>query len=117
MIALVLDPQSDIGFIFGGHGISTFRLQMTDRNSTVQSLLNLTRRPEIIQTINPKTGSMWSQIPLAGTPLIRVVPFTINLGADVVVGGPGAGTPIANFYANPGPDSFANLPTFTGNSK
>jgi subtilisin family serine protease len=110
MMALLKDPQTNLGFILGaGRGVTTYHLQMNTRDQAVAALFNATHQTPPFQMINPLTGSAWQII---GFPR-RVEPYMKALYGDYVTDPNGRQVPVANFYVNPnaGP-SF--LPRFPG---
>ncbi len=119
MMALMIDPNSQIGFVVGSGGATTsYRLHMTNKTSAVAALTNLTRRTESVQVVNPFTKSMWVKTTAVGPffNLTTVTPFTIDfLPNDDVAEPGGRRVPIANFYANSG--GIAGLAVFPGHSQ
>jgi prepilin-type N-terminal cleavage/methylation domain-containing protein len=104
MMALLKDPQTNLGFVLGaGRGVTSYRPQMNSRDSAVQALFNATHQTGSFQMINPLTGSVWQ---VSGFPH-RVTPYMKSLYGDYVTDPNGRAVPVANFYVNPSlPPSF-----------
>src|SRR5439155_14840844 len=56
MMAMLKDPQTNLGFILGaGRGVTTYHLQMNNRDQAVAALMNATHQTSPFQMVNPLT--------------------------------------------------------------
>jgi subtilisin family serine protease len=109
MMAMLKDPQTNIGFILGaGRAVTTYHLQMNNRAQAIAALRNATHHTTPFQMVNPRTGSAWEII---GFPR-HVAPYMKSLYGDYVTDPAGRQVPVANFYVNPGmaPSFLAPFP-------
>lgn len=109
MMALLKDPQTNLGFVLGvGRGVTTYHLQMNNRTQAVAALFDATHQTGSFQMINPLTHSAWH---IVGARRV-VEPYTKSLYGDYVTDPLGRRIPVANFYANPntGPSFLAAFP-------
>lgn len=116
LLAMVLDPQTTIGYVIGTGTVPTFRFGVKDRTTALNNIRNLTSNTTRFQMVNPLSVPPSAWTVSAGIPKI-VTPYTKVLNRDRItsqVGIPGVlNVIVPNLYQNPGvAPSF--LPAFPG---